>query len=120
MRLSTASAFAVEVAYTVKGESASAGSDFEATEGVLVIPPGSNSAAIRVPITDDTIDEFAETLSVMLSSPVRGTLADSSAIGIIEDNDAAPEISIASASGFESAASISLHVKLSAPSGKNI
>ncbi|MDA0812598.1 MAG: hypothetical protein O3C21_09455, partial [Verrucomicrobia bacterium] len=120
VRLSTASAFSVEVTYTVKGESAKAGTDFEPTEGVLVIPPGSGSAVIRVSIIDDTIDEFAENLSVVLSSPVRGTLADSSATGTIEDNDNAPEVSIASASGSESAASISLRVTLSAPSGKQI
>ncbi|MGK0187302.1 MAG: putative repeat protein (TIGR03806 family) [Verrucomicrobiales bacterium] len=118
--LSVASAFTVEVAYAAVSDTAEAGNDFEPTAGTLVLEPGDEIGFIDVPVIDDELDEYAETFSVVLSSPVRARLSESSALGTIEDNDEAPMAAIADGEGYESAGTLSLRVTLSGPSGKNI
>ena len=118
--LSTASGFTVGVSYSVAGDTAVVGEDFAAASGTVTFAPGITSAAIRVPILDDVSDEHAETLSVELSDPQRGLIKSGIATGTIEDNDAAPEISIENVRAFESARSMAFRVSLSEPSAKNI
>src|SRR5262245_60718532 len=54
---------------TVNG-TAVAGSDYTAQSGSAIIPAGSATATIMVPIRGDTLDEKNETFSVVLSGPV--------------------------------------------------
>ena len=88
------------VSYATSDGTASAGSDYTAGSGTLtlgwtqtgsLIRPWTLAGTITVPITDDTLVEGAETLTLTLSSPVWATLGDAVATGTIEDDDTAPE-----------------------------
>ena len=88
------------VSYATSDGTASAGSDYTAGSGSLtlrwthtgsLIRPWTLAGAITVPVTDDTVVEETETLTLTLSSPVWATLGDAVATGTIEDDDTAPE-----------------------------
>ena len=88
------------VSYATSDGTASADSDYTADSGTLtlqwtrtgsLIRPWTLAGTITVPITDDTLVEGAETLTLTLSSPVWATLGDAVATGTIEDDDTAPE-----------------------------
>lgn len=70
---------------------ATAGSDYVATSGTLVLGAGGPlSATITVLVQGDLANEANETLSVTLSNPVGGaTLLDAEAVGTIVNDDAA-------------------------------
>lgn len=74
------------VSYSTAG-TAAAGSDFDALPGSVVIPAGATSAAIELNLTDDSVVEGAESLSVELLDEVAYELADPSASLTILDND---------------------------------
>ena len=88
------------VSYATSDGTASAGSDYTAGSGSLtlgwthtgsLIRPWILAGTITVPVTDDTVVEETETLTLTLSSPVWATLGDAVATGTIEDDDTAPE-----------------------------
>lgn len=74
VRLSVASSRVVSVTYTTVNETATAGSDYTATSGVLTFNPGETSKSIAVPIVDDEIDEDDETFAIELSAPGNAAL----------------------------------------------
>ena len=51
-------------------------------------------ATITIDVLGDTTDEADETFFVLLSNAVACSLADDRGLGTIEDNDAAPALSI--------------------------
>ena len=88
------------VSYATSDGTASAGSDYTAGSGTLtlqwthtgsLIRPWTLAGAITVPVTNDTVVEETETLTLTLSSPTWATLGDAVATGAIEDDDTAPE-----------------------------
>ena len=88
------------VSYATSDGTASAVSDYTAGSGTLtlqwthtgsLIRPWTLAGAITVPVTNDTVVEETETLTLTLSSPVWATLGDAVATGAIEDDDTAPE-----------------------------
>ena len=93
--LSTASSNEVTVAYTTSDGSATAGSDYTATSGMLTFPANSIAAqTISVTVTDDSIDEGQqETFTLTLSSASNAALAGGGSAlevtGTITDNDTA-------------------------------
>ena len=87
VRMSAASDHQVTVVCTSEDVTATAGEDYEAELGTLVLEPGQTSGTIRVPIMDDTMDEKDETFMMKLSSPVNATLTDHEATGTIMDDD---------------------------------
>ena len=92
--LSSSSTRAVTVGYATLAGTAIAGADYTAAAGTLSFPPGTTSQSIDVPITGDTADEPAETLSVTLSNATEAGLADGVGVGTIVDNDPPPSITI--------------------------
>lgn len=74
---------------TVAG-TATAGADFQAETGSVLIPAGQTSAVVKVTIVGDTVDEPDETFSVTLSSPGNASIADGMATGTILDDDKTP------------------------------
>ncbi|MGI8978491.1 MAG: Calx-beta domain-containing protein [Pirellulaceae bacterium] len=54
------------------GDTATAGSDYEALSGTVSLGPGHNSETIQIPILYDTVTEFDESFRVVLSSPSSG------------------------------------------------
>ncbi|HEX9928327.1 MAG TPA: FG-GAP-like repeat-containing protein [Pyrinomonadaceae bacterium] len=120
--LSSPSAEAVRVNYTLAGQSAFLGTDLQNLSGQLVIPAGQTSGTINVNIIGDLSDEFDEEFTINLSSPRNAALAKAVGKGTIVDNDAEPSITVndvsQSESGFSQAAVF--RFSLSAPSGKPI
>ena len=89
--LSVPSGIEVSVLYATADGSATADSDYAATNGILVFAAGEVSRTIRVAILDDAVAEpEEETFSLSLSDPENATVADDSATGTIRDDDLAP------------------------------
>ena len=78
---------AVTVAYRTSDWTATAGSDYTATNGTLVFQPGETRKAIAVPVLDDTEEEGDETFTVTLSDVRNATPVDPEGTGTIRDND---------------------------------
>lgn len=96
---------AVSVKYATSDGTATAGSDYTATAGTLVIPAGSTSGTVTVPVTPDAVDEGDETVSLTLSLPTSpvvalGAPATQTATGTITDDDTAT-ITVTGASVLE-------------------
>ena len=120
--LSAASTQDVYVNYTLEGQSATLGTDFENISGRLKIQAGQTSANIPVTIKGDLIDEFDETFIVHLSGPLNAYLQKPDALGTIVDNDAEPSLTIADVTANEGSFSsgFTFNATLSAPSAKPI
>lgn len=89
--LSSISTHDTEVTYTVNGVTAGAGSDFEMPSVLtVVIPAGSQTGEIRIPVKGDTTAEPDETLSVTLTGAKHAELGTTnlSATGTILNDDA--------------------------------
>lgn len=113
----------VTVSYTTGDQTAVAGLDYTAVSGTLTFAPGQTSQTVLVPISDDALDEAAEMFSVTLSSPVNAFLAKPAGVGTINDNDAAPNLSIQDASlveGDRNSQPLNFTVTLDAPSGQTV
>ncbi len=93
--LSDPSGFDVTVSYQSADVTALAGADYQATAGAVMIPAGSTSAAVTVPVLGDVIDEPDETFAVVLSNPVNVTIGDGEGLGTIVDDDPPPVLSVA-------------------------
>jgi hypothetical protein len=119
--LSAPSSFDIEVTYTTSdgagGSGATAGADYEAASGILVIPAGASSASVSVDILDDGLYELVEIFQIALSDPVNATFSDAEAVGTILNNDTAPQIQfeVALYSVEEEAGTVTLTVTLSGP-----
>jgi hypothetical protein len=79
----------VKVAYATANGTATAGSDYQATSGVLTFPAGTTTGEIAVTVLGDRIFEANETVLVNLSAPTNGVLADAQAVGTIVNDDTA-------------------------------
>ena len=79
----------VSVAYATANGTATAGSDYTATSGTLVVAPGQHGKTIAVPIVGDTAYESDETFTLTLANPVNATLGTATATGTITNDDAA-------------------------------
>jgi hypothetical protein len=85
--LSAASTQPVTVHYAMVGGTATAGSDYQPTSGILTFAPGETSKVINVPVYGDTINEPNETFFLDLSSATNAAIADSRGVGTILDDD---------------------------------
>ncbi|HEX4344696.1 MAG TPA: Calx-beta domain-containing protein [Solirubrobacteraceae bacterium] len=90
IRLSAVSGRDVSVAFATANGSATAGQDYTARSGTLVIPAGSASGSIAVAILDDAVVEPTESFQLRLSSPQNATLANATASATILDDDVPP------------------------------
>ena len=83
-------------AATSDGTATVANSDYVAQNWSLVIPAGSTTLSLQVPVTGDTNFEQDETFAINLSSVVGASVADGSATGSITNDDVAsgPTLSI--------------------------
>jgi hypothetical protein len=88
VRLSAASGRDVSVAYATANASATAGSDYVARSGTLVLPAGSTQAGVDVGVVDDGVAEPTETFELRLASPVAATISAGAAAATILDDDA--------------------------------
>jgi uncharacterized repeat protein (TIGR01451 family) len=81
--LQPAAAQEVSVAYLTLDESAHAGSDYMATNGVIAFAPGQTNADITVQILPGTATQTNRTLQLQLSSPTNAVLGRCTASAVI-------------------------------------
>ena len=93
--LSRAAAGQVTVDYQTVNGTASAGTDYTAADGTLTFRAGESSQTVEVAVLDDSHDEGEETLTLRLSNPSEGRLADAEATGTIENTDPLPRALLA-------------------------
>ena len=106
----------VSFGYRTADGSATAGADYTQASGRLTIPAGGTEASITVSTAADGLDEDAEeTFEVRLEQPLYATIDDGAATGTIRDADAAPTLSVATATAREGE-SLEFAVRLSAAS----
>jgi hypothetical protein len=79
------------VGYATSDGTATA-ADYTAASGTLTFGPGETSKTFAVPVTDDTADEPAETVSLSLSAPTGGSALGTASTGTLTiiDDDPAP------------------------------
>ena len=77
----------VSLNYATVAGTATAGSDFNATSGVLNWSAGQSSKTITVQVIGDTLDESDETFTVQLSGASGADIIDGSGAGLILDDD---------------------------------
>ena len=77
----------VSVDYATADGTATAGLDYNARTGTLVIPAGAPWGTILVPVRDDGLHEGPETFTVTLSGAVHANIARQTATATIVDND---------------------------------
>jgi hypothetical protein len=91
--------------------------------GEFHIPAGQTSANVVIAISDDSLDEYNETVVLTLSKPTNATVGAPSVFTLtIEDNDGEPNVSFNSTgqSGAENIGNFAVVVQLSAKSGKDV
>ena len=116
---SVASVRTVTVYYKTSDDTAASGQDYQAAQGTLTFAPGETRRTVSVTTLDDALDEPAEVFALTLSAPTNATLDVASANGTILDDDAAPRLSVAGASGNEGKA-LDFVASVSPSSGRTI
>lgn len=86
----------------------------------LTFLPGETTKTVNVQVKGDALDEANETFSLNLSSPTNAAVSVAQGTCTINDNDAAPAVSVTSPAFNEgnSALTVAFSVHLSAPSGQ--
>ncbi len=122
VRLSDASGAETSVVFNTKDDTALSGYDYTGQTGTLVIPAGSLSATIIIPLKMDEVYEGSETFTVLLSSPSGASLSAGNVTVILDDSQTPPVIVFtpAAVSVRESAGEASLKVTLSHMSSKDV
>ena len=87
VNLSAPSIFPVTANFSTQDGTATSGSDYTATSGLLTFNPGETSKQIPVTILSDLLAESTENFQVVLSNISGATNSSPSATGTITDND---------------------------------
>ena len=88
VRLNAPSAQVVTVAYATSDGTATAGSDYAATNGTLTFSAGETAKTFTIPLIGDTVDEPNETVNLTLSAPTNAVLGTPTSVVLtIIDND---------------------------------
>jgi hypothetical protein len=83
----------VSVDYATSNGTATAGADYTATSGTITWTAGQTGAkTFNVSITNDLIDDDAETINITLSNASNGTISDGSGVLTIIDDDTIPTV----------------------------
>jgi hypothetical protein len=121
--LSPAASQTVTVNYATGDGTAKAPGDYTARTGTLTFLAGQTTKTFSVLVRGDLSDEANETFVVNLSDPAGATLSDAQGLCTITDDDPAPGLTINNVSVAEpdsGTVNVTLTVKLSAASGRNI
>jgi hypothetical protein len=90
--LSASSTNTVTVPYVTANGTATAGSDFTATSGVLTFAPGETQKTVVVDVLGDTALEPNETFLVNLAAPTNAVLGDAQGQGTIQNDEVGADI----------------------------
>ncbi|ESQ86724.1 hypothetical protein ABAC460_22625, partial [Asticcacaulis sp. AC460] len=121
IRLNEISATAVTVNWQTYNQTAGY-NDYTSLSGSLTFSPGVTQMTVRIPITNDSLDEVNEAFTLELYSPSNNvTLAKNVGTAIIVDNDAPSGTPVISISDFiidEAAGEASFVIILDRPSSQ--
>jgi subtilisin family serine protease len=109
--------------YVTANGTGSAGTDYLATGGTVVLAAGATTQTIAVPVLGDSRNEVDEVFYLNLSEPVNVILGDAQAMATIDNDDPLPTLSVSDAVVVEGNAgtrSLSFFVRLSEVSGRTI
>lgn len=84
----------VRVKYATVDAGATAGTDYIATSGEAVFPPGVTNQPVSVPVLGDTLYEVDERFLLRLSDPVNATISDGEAKATINEEESAPSLQV--------------------------
>lgn len=101
LELDVAIGLPVTVRFGTANGTASAGSDYLATNGLAVFAPGTVRTTLAVRVLGDTLTEGDETFLVRLTGAENAELATSEGIGTIRDDDDEVVVSVSDAALFE-------------------
>ena len=101
-------------------DSASPGTDYTAATGTLTFAPGTTTARVEVATLPDDASEADETFLVHLGTPTNAALDDSTASGVIFDDDGLPRVFIADTTVNEDDGPAIFTVTLSHPSSQPV
>jgi len=90
VRLSNRSSQTITVNFTTADLTATAGSDYTNTSGIVTFSPGQLSRTISIPVIGDTNVEPQETFNFNLSTPTNATITTPSATGFINNDEVLP------------------------------
>ena len=116
--LSAAGASEVTVSYATADDTATAGSDYTATNGTATFPVGTTAFTIDVPVLPDTVWEPNEDFILNLTTPANALIVDGTATGTIEDDE--PQLAIADNEASEGDGSLPLVVTLGGTRGASM
>jgi len=97
--LSPASPTNVSVNFATVNDTAEAGTDYVATNGILVFAPGQTNRTITVLVRGDTTSEPHESFRLNLSGATNANLGDSQAVGTILTDEIPPYVYLRSNTG---------------------
>ena len=125
VRLTPFSGRTVTVPWTTEARppgagAASPGSDYTAATGTLTLAPGTTTARVEVATLPDDVSEADETFLVQLGTPANAALDDSTASGVIFDDDGLPRVFIADTTVNEDDGPAIFTVTLSHPSSQPV
>ena len=86
--LGAASPLAVSVDWVTQDGTATAGSDYVATRGIVNFAPGETTKTVTVTVNGDTVEEANENFAINLSNPVNSLIRDGQGVGTITSDDA--------------------------------
>ena len=89
------------VDYATEDGTATAGADYEPVSGTLTFTAERAEQVVAVPLVDDAVDEPEETLTVVLTNVANAMIGTAAAVGVIEDDDPAPELEISGGAASE-------------------
>ena len=89
--LSKARFTATTVDYATSDDTATAGSDYTSSSGMLTFAPLETTKTVSVSVLDDAHDEGSETMTLTLSNASGARLGDSTATGTINNTGAMPK-----------------------------
>jgi hypothetical protein len=111
------------VNFATANGSATAGSDYLATNGIVTLAPNETNRTFAVAVFGDLLNEADETFFVNLSNPTNAVIADNQGVGAISNDDPLPDLSISDVTVTEGNSGITqalFLLNLSAPSGRSL
>ncbi|MGB9178573.1 MAG: Calx-beta domain-containing protein, partial [Pyrinomonadaceae bacterium] len=91
----------VTVNFNTADGTALSGSDYQSQSGTLTFNPGDLRKTVTVQVSGDTLNEANETFFINLSNPANAIISKGQGIGIINNDDAPPSVTISDVNVIE-------------------